>query len=82
MAVTGESEGNPYPGFTFYVVFGRYGGFGLKKDGDSIRLTLGWVGIAIMFFDMELMLGDVIKRVNQMQTDEAERELESSPVIS
>ena len=38
---------------TFYICFGRYAGFRLMRD-RGLRLTLGWVSLAWLAFDMEV----------------------------
>lgn len=45
-----------HKGLTFYICFGKYGGFGFNKDGDSFRVCLGWVSFCVLFFDIESLL--------------------------
>jgi len=47
-------------GLTFYICFGRYGGFGYNKDGNSFRITLGWVSFCVMLLDIEVMLHKLV----------------------
>lgn len=50
---------NPNPGLTIYICFGRYGGFGIRRD-MGIRITLGWVSVALVFLDIERLAGNAL----------------------
>ena len=40
-------------GITAYIVIGPWGGVGVRVNRSEIRLTLGWVGFAVVFSDVE-----------------------------
>lgn len=51
---------------TFYICFGKYAGFSLKFD-LGIRLTLGWIGISIIFLDIEVALGKLTDIIDEKE---------------
>ena len=48
------------PGFTFYVVWGAYAGWHIRRDGATIRFLLGRFGICFARFDVEAVFGQII----------------------
>lgn len=50
-------------GFSAYVVFGRYGGFGGGVDGSVLRITLGWVAFGFAAVDLERFFGLLSRRL-------------------
>lgn len=48
-------------GLSLYVCIGWYGGFKLRRDGPSIRLTLGFIGIGFLWRDIERWIVKVLK---------------------
>jgi hypothetical protein len=49
-------------GFTFYVAAGRYGGWRIRIDGPSLRITLGWVSICFLLYDLEVAIKLLLDR--------------------
>jgi len=49
-------------GFTAYIVFGRYAGWHIYTHRSSIRVVCGWVAVAVCFFDLEIMIENLIRR--------------------
>ena len=54
-------------GFTFYVAAGRYGGWRILIDGPSLRITLGWVAICFLFYDLEAAIEVLFRRVLELE---------------
>ena len=48
-------------GFTAYIVFGKYAGFGVRQDGRYLRLVLGWVSLSAGFSDFERDVGQMVE---------------------
>lgn len=48
-----------FPGLSAYVCIGRYGGFGYRRDGDLLRVTLGWIVFGFASCDLEAFWGAV-----------------------
>lgn len=53
-------------GLTIYFVIGRYGGLRFKKDGMAFRITLGWIGFAIVLCDIEILIDKMMKHIDQL----------------
>jgi hypothetical protein len=51
-----------YNGFTAYIVFGRYAGWHIYTHRSSIRVVCGWVAVAVCFFDLEIVIENLIRR--------------------
>jgi len=50
-------------GLTAYICFGAYGGFHIGIDA-GLRITLGWVSMALVFMDVEktiILLNGLLK---------------------
>ena len=47
------------PGLTLYVCIGKWGGVGIKWD-MGLRVTLGWLSIALLYIDIERMTSDAL----------------------
>lgn len=60
-------------GFSLYFCVGRYGGWRFVKDGPALRITLGWVGVAILFFDLERYVGGVHRILSEQNRTVAEQ---------
>ena len=56
-------------GFTFYFVVGRYGKFGIRIDGPSLRITLGWIALSFILYDIERATGKIIKYVGKLEAE-------------
>lgn len=52
-----------YKGLSFLIAIGKWGGFHASKSDASIHICLGYVGISLFFFDLEIMLSDLVERV-------------------
>lgn len=53
-------------GVSFYICIGPYGGFGMRRD-CGIRVVLGWMCIALIFVDIEVMMGAVAKKIKESE---------------
>jgi hypothetical protein len=51
-------------GFTFYLCFGKYGGWGFKNDWPCLSLVLGWVSIGFLFRDLERFQANILEFCN------------------
>ena len=56
-------------GFSFYIAFGRYGGWCIQRDGPSIRMTFGWVAICFLFYDLEVAMRILLDRSLEMEKE-------------
>lgn len=50
-------------GISFMLVIGRYGGFSIikRKETGSLRICIGWIALAIYFYDVEVAVGKLVK---------------------
>lgn len=48
-------------GISVYVAVGRYGGFGVRRD-CGVRIVLGWVALAFVLADIEILMQRVLER--------------------
>ena len=46
-------------GLTIYLVFGGWGGIGIKWD-MGIRICLGWIALGIIGKDIERVVGNIV----------------------
>lgn len=53
-------------GITFYICFGRWAGFRAWANKSSVRIGLGFVSIAVVFYDVEVALADLIDHYEWM----------------
>ena len=62
-------------GFTFYLCFGKYGGWRCGFDGLAFRIVCGWVSIVCILRDIEQDIQILLKAANQSlePTQKAER---------
>jgi hypothetical protein len=51
----------PINGLTLWVCFGSYGGFHARCCKDGVGITLGWVSMQIMPFDVENVLRNFVE---------------------
>ena len=51
-------------GFTFYICFGKYGGWRCGFDGPALRIVCGWVAIVIALRDIEQDIQILIQAAN------------------
>lgn len=38
---------------TFYLCIGKWGGIGREINGKCFRIIIGWISVAVLFFDIE-----------------------------
>ena len=55
------------PGFSIYIAFGAWGSVGLRCDGPSIRVNLGFVSFCLCFFDIEKTSESLLKRLDELE---------------
>lgn len=55
-----------------YISFGRKG-FGIERDGPAWRIRIGFMSICFGFFDIEILLGDMLGELKQ--TDQQQENL-------
>ena len=58
-------------GLTIYITIGHWAGFRFLRDGPSLRLTLGFIGLCILFMDIEMV---IVALNNKMESLEKELE--------
>lgn len=51
------------PGLSAYACVGRYGGFGCRRDGGLLRVTLGWIVFGFAACDLEAFWGAVARKL-------------------
>jgi hypothetical protein len=54
-------------GVTFYICLGKYGGFRCVWDA-GMRITLGWIGIAIVLFDLECAMKLLYEQIDELKS--------------
>ena len=54
-------------GLSFYICFGQKGRTGFYKDGPSIRLTILWMSICIMWIDLECAIGGNNRYIKKLE---------------
>jgi len=57
-----------FDGFTLYACFGRYSGFHVLHSEYEIRLILGFVSLAVLFFDIEMKLSTILFQMQALQS--------------
>ena len=63
-------------GLTFYICIGKYGGFGIRPDGPALRIVLGWICICFMLTDIEIILDDVYKLLQQQDKQQYSKSIQ------
>lgn len=53
----------PYPGFSFLFAAGAHGGYGIKRDGPTIRVLLGHFGVTFAARDLDAQVGSYVTAV-------------------
>lgn len=53
-------------GITAYVCFGKYGGFRCVWDA-GIRITLGWIGFAVIVYDIERAMRMILDKIEELE---------------
>jgi len=57
-----------WKGYSMYIVFGQYDGFHIELNKDEIvifRLCLGRIAFCIMRVDLERMMGEILKTLDE-----------------
>lgn len=53
---------------TFYIRFGRNKGWWLRgKKGEGYELILGWVSIALLFYDLDSAIDEMATRAKELE---------------
>ena len=53
-------------GLSFYICVGKYAGFKKEINKRCLRIVLGWVSIAILFYDFEIQLENIVKKYRKI----------------
>jgi len=52
-------------GLSFYICFGKWGKPRIDIDKQCFRIVLGFVAFAVLFYDLEMLLENAMKRINR-----------------
>lgn len=52
-------------GYTFYICFGKYGGFNFEFNKRTKRICLGFISIALINKDIERLLYNLIIKIQE-----------------
>ena len=57
-------------GLSFYICIGKWAGFGIEVSKSTLRLTLGWLAIAVVNQDIERLLNESLKVIKKLIEDD------------
>jgi hypothetical protein len=54
-------------GLSFYICFGKYGGFSCINDKVSVRVVMGFISIGVFKNDIEETLSNCLERISELK---------------